>query len=162
MATRSLIGVENADGSVRYTYCHFDGYPEGVGRQLVTHFADRGAAEKLATRESLRSIVGGEPESLNAGDGPSEAASRDVFYAAARDCMAEWIYLWPCEPRSAWVVRKVGAPLWEPLDGALATWGDVFALAKAAGDDETMIRALRIASQAQTPGAALALLRRTP
>ena len=34
MATRSRIGVVLPDGSVQSTYCHNDGYPSGVGRDL--------------------------------------------------------------------------------------------------------------------------------
>lgn len=37
MATRSLIGKENEDGTITYVYCHFDGYIDGgVGETLYT------------------------------------------------------------------------------------------------------------------------------
>jgi hypothetical protein len=35
MSTRSLIGIENNDRTVTYVYCHFDGYPRGVGRDIA-------------------------------------------------------------------------------------------------------------------------------
>lgn len=35
MATRSNIGIENEDGSVDYVYCHWDGYPTGVGASII-------------------------------------------------------------------------------------------------------------------------------
>jgi hypothetical protein len=38
MATRSRIAIENQDGSVTSIYCHFDGYPEGVGEKLILHY----------------------------------------------------------------------------------------------------------------------------
>jgi hypothetical protein len=38
MATRSYIGVRNLDASVDYIYCHFDGYPEGVGATLTKYY----------------------------------------------------------------------------------------------------------------------------
>jgi hypothetical protein len=38
MGTPSMIGVVNEDGSVTATYCHYDGYLEGVGRTLVNHY----------------------------------------------------------------------------------------------------------------------------
>ena len=44
MSTRSLIGRELADGTIRHVYCHYDGYLEGVGSTLVAHWAD---AEKI-------------------------------------------------------------------------------------------------------------------
>jgi len=41
MATRSRIGIQNQDGSVSSIYCHFDGYPEGVGAMLEEHYSNR-------------------------------------------------------------------------------------------------------------------------
>ena len=38
MATRSFIGKLNHDGSITVVYCHWDGYPEGVGETLVKHY----------------------------------------------------------------------------------------------------------------------------
>lgn len=37
MSTRSLIGYCQ-NGIVRYTYCHFDGYPSGVGKTLFNKY----------------------------------------------------------------------------------------------------------------------------
>lgn len=38
MATRSHIGILNDDNTVTYVYCHFDGYPEYVGKILKEHY----------------------------------------------------------------------------------------------------------------------------
>lgn len=38
MATRSRIGIQLADESVLSVYHHWDGYPEWLGRILVTHY----------------------------------------------------------------------------------------------------------------------------
>ena len=38
MATRSTIGILNGDNSVTSIYCHWDGYPEGVGATLREHY----------------------------------------------------------------------------------------------------------------------------
>ena len=38
MATRSRIGLMLEDGTIKHSYCHWDGYPDGVGRTLVEHF----------------------------------------------------------------------------------------------------------------------------
>ena len=38
MSTRSLIGKLNPDHTVTYIYCHFDGYPSGVGNTLMKHY----------------------------------------------------------------------------------------------------------------------------
>jgi hypothetical protein len=45
MATRSRIGIELTDAfgnkQVKSIYCHWDGYPEGVGKTLIEHYQDR-------------------------------------------------------------------------------------------------------------------------
>jgi hypothetical protein len=41
MATRSRIGIQDENGTVRSIYCHFDGYPEGVGATLNEHYSNR-------------------------------------------------------------------------------------------------------------------------
>lgn len=40
MATRSRIGIENENGSITSIYCHFDGYPSGVGATLKEHYSN--------------------------------------------------------------------------------------------------------------------------
>ena len=35
MSTRSYIGKKHNDDTFTAIYCHFDGYPEGVGQTLV-------------------------------------------------------------------------------------------------------------------------------
>jgi hypothetical protein len=55
MSTRSLIGIENTDGTVTFAYCHFDGYPSGVGRDIV----DMGRLEaRSLIKEGDMSTVG--------------------------------------------------------------------------------------------------------
>ena len=38
MTTHCRIGYEFPDGTVRSIYCHFDGYPEGVGYTLTAYY----------------------------------------------------------------------------------------------------------------------------
>ncbi len=40
MSTRSRIGLMLEDGTIKHSYCHFDGYPHGVGHTLVAHYSD--------------------------------------------------------------------------------------------------------------------------
>ena len=47
MATRSTIAMLLEDGSVRSVYCHFDGYPDGVGATLRDHYTDPAKIERL-------------------------------------------------------------------------------------------------------------------
>jgi len=56
MATRSRIGIENADGSVQSVYCHWDGYPSNNGQILHDHYQDRDKVEKLIALGSISSL----------------------------------------------------------------------------------------------------------
>ena len=53
MSTRSNIGIIRKDGKVEVVYCHFDGYPEGVGATLLQHYQD---TEKIAELVDLGSL----------------------------------------------------------------------------------------------------------
>lgn len=57
MSTRSLIGRECADGHVVGIYCHFDGYPDGVGATLLAHWTDPGKVDDLLALGDL-SVLG--------------------------------------------------------------------------------------------------------
>lgn len=51
MSTRSNIGIINEDGlTVDYIYCHFDGYPSGVGATLKAHYQ---------STEKIRNLING-------------------------------------------------------------------------------------------------------
>ena len=40
MATPSRIGIENENGTITSIYCHWDGYPDGVGATLKEHYSN--------------------------------------------------------------------------------------------------------------------------
>jgi hypothetical protein len=56
MATRSLIGLKNGE-TVKYVYCHFDGYPSnnGVGTKLARYWNLK-KTQELMDRGDLRSL----------------------------------------------------------------------------------------------------------
>lgn len=55
MATRSNINVKVGD--VYHTiYCHFDGYPDGVGKDLVLHYNSQELAERLVSFGDISSL----------------------------------------------------------------------------------------------------------
>jgi hypothetical protein len=61
MATRSHIGVRNTDGTIDYIYCHWDGYPEHVGKMLINHYQDMdkvNALMKLGDLSALGKEIG--------------------------------------------------------------------------------------------------------
>jgi hypothetical protein len=72
MATRSYIGTRNTDGSVDYIYCHFDGYPSGVGAVLAVHYTVPTKVEALMKLGDL-SVLGefiGEKQDFTKGSTP--------------------------------------------------------------------------------------------
>ena len=56
MGTRSNIGREYADGTVRMIYCHWDGYPSNNGRILLENYRDHAEVEALMEKGSLSSL----------------------------------------------------------------------------------------------------------
>lgn len=59
MATRSRIGIKNLDGSIESIYCHFDGYPKGVGKVLKEFYTDESKIRELLALGDI-SILGPE------------------------------------------------------------------------------------------------------
>jgi hypothetical protein len=59
MSTRSLIGKQNADKTVTFIYCHFDGYPSGVGDTLIESYSTPEQVDSLLALGDL-SVLGGE------------------------------------------------------------------------------------------------------
>ena len=57
MATRSYIGVRNADASFDYIYCHFDGYPDHNGAILREHYSNINRVNELLNQGDL-SVLG--------------------------------------------------------------------------------------------------------
>lgn len=58
MSTRSMIAFDNGD-EIYAIYCHFDGYPQNVGRTLLNHYDDIEKVEELMDLGNL-SILGRE------------------------------------------------------------------------------------------------------
>ena len=56
MATRSRIGMEQPNGEVRSIYCHWDGYPEGVGATLREHYTNPEKVEALIALGDISSL----------------------------------------------------------------------------------------------------------
>ena len=67
MGTRSHIGKKFQDGTIKYIYCHFDGYPEHNGAILKEHYIDEAKVDALLELGDL-SILGeeiGEQQDFN-------------------------------------------------------------------------------------------------
>lgn len=55
MATRSAIGIKHGD-TVKAVYCHWDGYPEGVGATLLGHYSNSVKLNKLISLGDMSSL----------------------------------------------------------------------------------------------------------
>jgi hypothetical protein len=53
MATRSSIAYEREDGTIVSSYCHFDGYLQSVGAQLVLNYSEAEKVEDLVVLGSM-------------------------------------------------------------------------------------------------------------
>lgn len=56
MSTSSYIAKLNSDGSVTGVYCHFDGYPDGVGKTLLEHYTTTEQASALLQGGSISTL----------------------------------------------------------------------------------------------------------
>jgi hypothetical protein len=57
MATRSTIGIKSEDGTVKAIYCHWDGYPAGVGLGLIDNYNSKEQAEALIALGGFSSLM---------------------------------------------------------------------------------------------------------
>lgn len=80
MATRSTISILNADGSVQTSYCHWDGYLEGVGKVLLENYNTREAVEKLISGGNISSLGSYISENKESFDRP-ENEDYTVYYS---------------------------------------------------------------------------------
>ena len=55
MSTKCLLGIREGD-IYRYSYCHYDGYPEGVGKILIDHYNNPDKIEALLNRGDMSSL----------------------------------------------------------------------------------------------------------
>jgi hypothetical protein len=56
MATRSAIGIKQANGKIKAVYCHYDGYPKGVGKTLLENYNSKTLATKLISLGDISSL----------------------------------------------------------------------------------------------------------
>lgn len=56
MSTNSQIGIKYNDNCYKTIYCHFDGYPSGVGHTLLTRYNNLEAVEALIELGAISSL----------------------------------------------------------------------------------------------------------
>ena len=98
MATRSTIAVRTPEGTIRSIYCHWDGYPAGVGQTLNVHYNDPTKIEQLISFGDLSSLhaeIGTANDFGNPDEGICLFYGRDRgetgIDAVTHDTVDEWI-----------------------------------------------------------------------
>ncbi len=83
MATRSRIGIQNADGTITSIYCHYDGYMGHNGKMLLNHYAEEAKVRELISLGDMSSLHEKvSPTSEHSFDNPEEGVC--VFYGRDR------------------------------------------------------------------------------
>jgi len=138
MSTRSIIAIKNPDMTVSGVYCHFDGYPSGVGSILFEHYQDEENVKELIALGALSSLgerISPNPDNEHSFDNPVDGVT--VAYHRDRgeelrpaktwinqDAMlketpnthwAEFCYLWA----GSWYVGDCGSGKWYLLSDVL-------------------------------------------
>lgn len=133
MATRSMIGAQNENGTVQAIYVHWDGYPLGVGYNLLNSFnseelayalVEGGSLSTLATRypgkvSTLEDIHYQNLMSDDDEDGEEYYSGEKYFFDSVEGFMAggfageEFCYL--CNLEGDWIVSEVHSEKTEDL-----------------------------------------------
>lgn len=124
MSTRSLIAIENPDGTCRSIYCHHDGYPDGVGYVLRGFYNTPEAIAELQklgdlssldeTLETCEAYHRDRGEELNE---PTVWKNRSELVKHASDAWVEYVYLY--RSFKAWFVFSVHDKKWDLLSEVL-------------------------------------------
>ena len=107
MATRSRIGIEEK-GRVRSIYCHYDGYPEGVGAVLSKHYQDADKVRELMELGDL-STLGAEIGEKQDFRNPNEKQDWCLAYGRDREETAidsrefDSVFHWWADSLTSWV-----------------------------------------------------------
>jgi len=109
MATRSRIAIQIGD-KVHHIYCHWDGYPEGVGNELITRFNSRELAEglvELGNRSWLIQPDGYTSSTAELYDEPAEVVSKEQWERFSKDPIdgEQYVYEWIDD--EGWIVYDV-------------------------------------------------------
>ena len=101
MATRSRIATKREDG-YESIYCHWDGYPEGVGATLKEHYTDQVKIDELIALADLSSLGETTTEEhttsynrwRNEGTTSKKHKTLEEVKKWAKDQWVEYLYVW--------------------------------------------------------------------
>ena len=92
MGTRSMVGVMIGD-KCRAVYVHWDGYLDGVGRELQDYTTQEEVEELIADGDRSSLDSGFYKDRGEDGVDPVEYATFDEFYEAVEGCWGEYYYV---------------------------------------------------------------------
>lgn len=129
MATRCYIGLEGLDGTVRYVYCHWDGYPSETGRTLqedwqsytlVYNMINKGNMSYLGRNLGDTNFYCKEGDPNEEDEGARHCKDVNAYSAEATDCLIEYIYLFKdIGTGYSWFLWEPDKKTWEPLQQVL-------------------------------------------
>lgn len=116
MSTRSTIAYERDDGTIVGSYCHFDGYPGGVGREV----------QHLSYNQAVELVDGGamsQPWKYYGDEGSILYQDRNTL---RKEFIGDFVYL---RTKDGWFVDdgyiEFGRPPFLPLEDVLnGAWED--------------------------------------
>ena len=126
MGTASMIAYENADGTVKATYCHYDGYISYNGKLLVRNYSESYDAEAVASAGYLSGLTENLYEDLekavHKNQSPEQYSDRHSYLANAGDYFgAEYLYLYDPQTNE-WLVADLYGdefPCFKPVEYSL-------------------------------------------
>lgn len=101
MSTRCLIGILYPNDEYKYSYCHFDGYPEGVGVTLRDHYTNNDIINRLLNGGDFSSLED-EIEEIEYYEDSVNPSICSLFKIPNRG--EEYIYIWNGEK---WICKEV-------------------------------------------------------
>ena len=111
MATRSRIATKR-DNGLESIYCHWDGYPEGVGATLKEHYTDQAKIDELIALADL-SALGETPAEEHTtsynrwrDEGTTTKTHKTLAEAKkyAKEQWVEYLYVWNGKERETYTV----------------------------------------------------------
>lgn len=102
MATRSTIAKLNPDGSLTSVYCHWDGYPDGVGATLLQHYTNPSKIDQLLALGDISVL---EAEIGDSNDFENRVEGICLFYG--RDRGETDVYALPHIDVDGWLATRV-------------------------------------------------------
>lgn len=129
MATRCHIGLEDTDGSVRYIYCHWDGYPSGTGKLLqeywntytkVYNMLNKGNMSYLGESMLTTDFYCKEGDPNEEDEGFKYCKDVNAYSTTAIDCLIDYVYLFMQTAEGwEWFLWEPDKKIWEPLQQVL-------------------------------------------